>query len=86
MPDFVCVLSDPSDVAEFAQRRGARVLGSHSALEVLARFHFDMLREIAVKIVEIHCAGLRMRPIAAASVSHLEVSTASCFRPAGVRR
>jgi hypothetical protein len=88
-PDRAGVFHRHRDVAEGAQRGGARCLRRHAPIDVVLRFALEMILDVVVEAVERMArghAGLRMRAMAPASFSHLVVSTASCFRPLGVSR
>ena len=87
-PDRPRVFFHARNVAEFAERRVARLLGRYAALDVVARLPLDMVANVVVETVQ-HAAhhapwfhelasspaGFRMRAMARASFSHFAVST-----------
>src|SRR5262249_15230885 len=95
-PHGPSLLSYSKRVAEFAQGSSAGLVRRHSALDVVARLHFDVFLDVALDLA-VHTpaephdlpswhAARRIPPTARASFSHFEISNVSCFRPARVRR
>jgi len=98
-PDSPRVFFYPGDITELPHYGLARRFRTHAARDVLVRLVLDVLSNFLVKKIlpplavgsGIHDplssgAGLRIRPIARASLSHFVVSTSSCFRPFEVNR
>ena len=99
-PDRARVFLRERDAAEPLQRRGARIVGRHAAVDVVRHLAFEVIADVRVEIVESlsfhtdqiqqhaghYVTGLNTRAMALASLSHFDVSTASCFRPFGVSR
>lgn len=92
-PDLTNSLLHPRDVAEFPDRRRARLGLRNTAGDLLLRLGVDVIADLAIEVVEVGAPAhvgvserLRILAIAPASLSHLVVSTESCFRPCGVKR
>src|SRR5258708_30904396 len=95
-PDRPRSLLHESNIAELQQGLTTRLFGRQSAIEVVARFALDVVADVMVERLQHPPAarhdviparrGRRIRPTAAASVSHLLVSISGCFRPFAVNR
>jgi hypothetical protein len=95
VPDCTRILFDQRDISELAQRRMASFLRWHAAIDVVLRFHLDMVTDVVVEAIDVPAAfhglpssfaGRRIRAMAPASLSHLVVSMVSCLRPLAVNR
>src|SRR5262249_17000148 len=95
VPHFSRFFLDPGYVAELSPSPMARRFGRHPAIDIPLCRQFDVFADLLIKIVQqplttlVHLLfsfGRRICVIAAASFSHLLVSTASCFRPLAVKR
>ena len=87
-PDGARVFLNAHGIAESAQGSRARILRGHTTVDVVLGLARDVVADFGIEIgqwVPGH-AGLRTPAMACASLSHFDVSMASCFRPFAVRR
>ena len=95
-PHFARLFLDSRHVAKLPHGRVARFLRGHAALNIVLRLLFNVVADILIEVFQ-HAfavahdlppclAGRRIRAIAPANLSHLPVSSVSCFLPLAVRR
>jgi hypothetical protein len=92
-PNFSGVFLRSRYVSKLSQSRVIHLFGRHPTLDIFLRGPLEMFPDLLVQIVQppfppLHSrpsVGRRIRAIASASVSHLLVSAANCFRPFAVK-